>query len=131
MSRRTWSFVVALILAGVLSAGSVLAQEASSVELKKEMQALSDAVKAMQQDLREIKALLQRRGPPALPENVLFHLGSDRPGARPPRSSRSWSFRIFNVRSVGRHVSETDPLLTKDYRTSTRESSRWCSWISR
>src|SRR5439155_15340886 len=70
MSNRMWVFPVGLVLGGLLSAHPVVAQEASNVELRREIMALGDTVKAMQKDLQDIKALLQRAGaPPPPPEN--------------------------------------------------------------
>jgi len=115
MSRRTWRFLVALMLTGVLSPVSAVAQEPSNIELKKEVQALSDAVKAMQQDLREIKALLQRGGPPAPPQNAVFDLGSRPARGKATAKLTLVEFSDFQCPFCGRHVSETDPLLTKEY----------------
>ena len=53
------------------------AQQTSSDDLKKEIQALSESIKAMQKDLQEIKALLLSRAPAAPPQNVVLDLDSN------------------------------------------------------
>jgi len=51
-------------------------QSSSIDDLKKEIQALSQSIKAMQKDLQDIKAMLQSRAPAAPPENVVLDLGN-------------------------------------------------------
>ena len=113
MSSRTWSFFVGLMLVGLLSAPSVVAQGPPDTDLK--IQALSDAVKAMQQDLKDIKALLQRGGPPAPPQNVVLDLGNHPSRGKATAKLTLVEFSDFQCPFCGRHVSETDPLLTKEY----------------
>jgi len=115
MNGRTWSFLAALMLAGALSARSVAAQEPSNTELKKEMQALSDAVKAMQQDLKDIKALLQRGGPPAPPHNAVLDLGNRPSRGKATASLTLVEFSDFQCPFCERHVRETEPQLAKEY----------------
>ncbi len=63
-----------LLLLLFLAAPSIKAQQQSIDDLKKEIQALNETVKAMQKDLQEIKSLLVGRMPPAPPENVVLNL---------------------------------------------------------
>ena len=61
MTIRGLSVPVGLLLAFLLSSPSSWAQQTSTDDLKKEIEELSQSVKAMQNDLQEIKALLQSR----------------------------------------------------------------------
>jgi protein-disulfide isomerase len=116
MSGQKWSFYIGLMLVGVLSARSVAAQgPPSETDLRKEMQALGDAVKAMQQDLKDIKALLQKGGPPAPPQNVVLDLGNHPSRGKATAKLTLVEFSDFQCPFCGRHVSQTDPLLTKEY----------------
>ncbi len=51
-------------------------QQSSTEDLRKEVQALSQAVKAMQKDLQDIKAMLSRMVPEAPPDSVVLDLGN-------------------------------------------------------
>ena len=64
-----------LVLAYFLSAPLALAQQQPSDELKKDIEALKESVKAIQTDVREIKALLQKGQPAPPPQNVVLDLG--------------------------------------------------------
>ncbi len=46
-------------------------------DLRKDIQTLSETVKAMQKDLQDIKAMLTRGAPAAPPQNVVLDLDSD------------------------------------------------------
>ena len=70
---------VGVPLALFLVAPPSRAQQASTDDLKKEIEALSQAVKAMQKDLQDIKALLQSRAAPAPPQNVVLDLAAGHP----------------------------------------------------
>src|SRR5512144_786815 len=50
-------------------------QQQSIEELSKQIEALTQSVKAMQKDLQDIKAMLQSRVPTPPPQNVLLDLG--------------------------------------------------------
>ncbi len=71
---RNWKLSVALVAALLLPAPLVKAQQSSTDDLRKEIQALSEAVKAMQKDLQEIKAMLQSRMPTPPPQVVSLDL---------------------------------------------------------
>jgi protein-disulfide isomerase len=64
-----------LALACLLSAPLALAQQQPTDDLKKDIEALKESQKAIQKDLQEIKALLQRGQPAAPPQNVVLELG--------------------------------------------------------
>jgi hypothetical protein len=68
-----------LVLACFLSAPLGQAQQQSTDELKKDIEALKEGQKAIQKDLQEIKVLLQSRpaGPPPPPQNVVLDLGKN------------------------------------------------------
>ncbi len=70
--KKLTLFVLLLLFTPTLRA-----QQQSIDDLKKEIQSLSEAVKAMQKDLQEIKALLLGRVPAAPPENVLLDLAGN------------------------------------------------------
>ena len=115
MKGRTWSFVVGLMLAGAVSARPALAQGPSNEELKKDVQALSDSVKAIRQDLQDIKALLQRGGPQPAPQNFVLDLGNHPFRGQPTAKLTMVEFSDFQCPFCGRHVRETDPQLVKEY----------------
>jgi len=75
MTSRSWYISVGLPLILLLYAPPAPAQQTSIEELKKEIQTLSQSVKAMQKDLQEIKTLLQSRVPAAPPQKVDLDLG--------------------------------------------------------
>ena len=66
-----------LVLACFLSAPLALAQQQSTDELKKDIEALKEGQKAIQKDIQEIKALLQRGQPAPPPQNVVLELGKN------------------------------------------------------
>lgn len=75
MTSMKWNLSVGLPLIFLFIAPPMMAQQTSIEELKKQIEALSQSVKAMQKDLQEIKALLQSRMPAAPPQNVVLDLG--------------------------------------------------------
>jgi len=77
MTSRNRKLSVGLPLLFLLSMPAAWAQQTSNEELKKEIEALSQLVKAMQKDLQDIKAMLQSRAPAAPPQNVELELGSN------------------------------------------------------
>ncbi len=80
MTNRNSNMIVGFFLIALLFASPLRAQQqpSSTDDLRKEIQALSEAVKAMQKDLADIKAMLQSRaqGPPPPPENVVLDLAN-------------------------------------------------------
>ncbi len=52
-----------VVLAGAVMAGPVAAQQTSTDELKRDIQALQESLKAIQKDLQEIKGMLARPSP--------------------------------------------------------------------
>jgi len=75
---KSWkvSLSLGLALACLLSAPLALAQQQPTDDLKKDIEALKEGQKAIQKDLQEIKALLQKAQPaPPPPQNVVLDLG--------------------------------------------------------
>lgn len=112
---------LALLTLSLLVASPALAQQAGTEDLKKEIEALSQAVKAMQKDLQELKALLQSRAlaapspAPAPAENVILDLRDN-----PSRGERTATltlveFSDYQCPFCGRHVRETASQIEKDY----------------
>jgi hypothetical protein len=79
MERRNSLLSLALVLACFVSAPLALAQQQSTEDLKKEIEALKEGQKAIQKDLQEIKTLLKSRpaGPAPPPQNVVLDLGKN------------------------------------------------------
>jgi len=76
MRRRMSSLYVGLILTCLLSARVASAQQPTTEDLRKEIEAVKGGLKAIQKDVQEIKALLQSRlGAPPPPQNVVLDLG--------------------------------------------------------
>ncbi len=75
---RNVKLSVGLILALLFAAPVARAQQSSIDDLKKQIEELSQAVKAMQKDLQEIKAVLLKAMPAAPPESVVLDLGNNR-----------------------------------------------------
>jgi protein-disulfide isomerase len=75
MKRWNLRLSLGLVLASLLSAPFALTQEQSTDDLKKDIEALKEGQKAIQKDVQEIKALLQRAQPAPPPQNVNLELG--------------------------------------------------------
>jgi hypothetical protein len=77
MKRRKSSLSVGLILTCLLSARVAWPQQPTTEDLKKEIDAVREGLRAIQKDIQEIKALLQSALPPAPPQNVILDLGKN------------------------------------------------------
>jgi protein-disulfide isomerase len=75
MKRRKSNLSLGLVLGCILSAPLALAQQQPPDDLRKDIEALKEGQKAIQKDIQEIKALLQRAQPAAPPQNVVLDLG--------------------------------------------------------
>jgi hypothetical protein len=73
-----------VVLAGVVAVGPVAAQETSTDELKKDIQALQESLKAIQKDLQEIKGMLVRPAPTPFGVGAVIDYGSG-----PPKGERT------------------------------------------
>ena len=74
-SKLTLGLIAALLFAVPLARAQK--KQPTNEELKKDIQALSETVKAMQKDLQDIKAILTRAAPAAPPQNVVLDLDND------------------------------------------------------
>ena len=77
MTTGKLSLSLGLALTFFLSAQLASPQEQSSDELKKEIAALKESLKAIQKDLQDIKMLLQSRQAAAPPQNVVLDLANN------------------------------------------------------
>ena len=109
-------FSAGVLLSGLLASHTVAAQEPTNAELKKQIQALSDSMKAMQSDLQEIKALLQRGAQPAAPpQNVVLDLANNPFKGQKNAPLTLIEFTDYQCPFCSRHVRETYPQIEKDY----------------
>ena len=115
MGRRTCSLSVGLVLAAVLWAHPTFAQDPSHAELKKEIQALGEAVNAVQKDLQEIKTLLQRGGPQPAPQNFVLDLANNPSKGEKTAKLTMVEFTDYQCPFCSRHFRETYPQIEKDY----------------
>jgi protein-disulfide isomerase len=79
MKRWKPSLSLGLVLTCILATPPASAQQPSSDDTKKDIEALKEGQKAIQKDLEEIKTLLKSRpaGPPPPPQNVVLDLGKN------------------------------------------------------
>jgi protein-disulfide isomerase len=78
--RRAATVAAVVLVAALAGPRPAHAQEPTNAELKKEIQALAEALRAMQKDLQDIKALVQQARPaqaPQAPQNVVLDLGTN------------------------------------------------------
>ncbi len=115
MRTRDWNFLLLLALALLLFSQPTLAQQTSMDELRQQIETLSQNMKTMQQDLQEIKALLQNRVRLAPPQNAVLDLGK-----RPSRGESTArltlvQFLDYECPYCGRFSRETMPQIDKEY----------------
>ena len=77
MKRRKSSLSVGLVLTCLLSARVLSAQQPTTEDLRKEIDAVKESLKTIQKDIQEIKALLQSRQAAPPPQNVVLDLGKN------------------------------------------------------
>jgi protein-disulfide isomerase len=116
MARGMWMFSVGVLVSGLLVSHPVAAQEPSNAELKKQIQALGDAMKAMQTDLQEIKAMLQRGAQQAAPpQNFTLDLANNPFKGQKNAPLTLVEFTDYQCPFCSRHVRETYPQIERDY----------------
>jgi protein-disulfide isomerase len=116
MRNRMLTCSLGLMLVTALAGQAVFAQEPSNSELKKQIQALSDTVKAMQTDLQDIKALLQRGAQPASPpQNVVLDLGTNLARGAKNAPLTMVEFTDYQCPFCSRYLRDTYPQIEKDY----------------
>jgi protein-disulfide isomerase len=77
MRTRVWIVSVTLVIAWLVVPTPVSAQTPSNAELKKDIQALTEIIKAMQKDLQDLKTLVQQGRQPSEPPSVALDLGKN------------------------------------------------------
>ena len=115
MGRRTFSVSVALALVGALGAHPAIAQDSSNTELKKEIQALGEAVKGLQRDLQDIKTLLQRGGAQPAAQNFILDLGNNPSKGTQTAKVTIVEFTDYQCPFCSRYQRDTYPQIEKDY----------------
>jgi protein-disulfide isomerase len=115
MGNRVWVLSIGLMLGCMLSARPAIAQDASNAELKKEIMALGDTVKAMQKDLQDIKALLQRAGSPPAPESVVLDVGNNPFKGQKTAPLTMVEFTDYQCPFCGRYARDTYTQIDKEY----------------
>lgn len=111
-----WRVGLGLVLAGLFAVQPAWAQEPTNAEIKKEIQALTDAVKVLQQNMQELKTLMQQRGgPPAPPQNVTLDLGNRPFKGKVNAPLTLVEFSDFQCPFCARHVRDTDTQIAKEY----------------
>ena len=116
--KRSWHLLAGIAFTILLSVSPLQAQQSSSDELRKEIQALTQTVKEMQKDLQEIKTLLQSRAPAAPPQNVVLDLGNNPSHGETTAKLTLIEFSDYQCPFCGRHVRDTAPLIEKEYITT-------------
>jgi protein-disulfide isomerase len=115
MKRRSWNLSVLLPLVLLLFTQSTPAQQTSMDDLRKQIETLNQNMKTMQQDLQEIKALLQNRVRVAPPQNAVLDLGK-----RPSRGESTAKLTLvefldYQCPYCGQFSRDTMPQIDKEY----------------
>jgi protein-disulfide isomerase len=118
MPARAGIVSAVLLVAGSLTAAPVSAQDPSTAELKKAIQALAESVKAMQKDLQDIKTLLQQGRQPSEPQNVVLDVGNNPSRGVPTAKLTMVEFTDYQCPFCSRYVRETYPQIEKEYITT-------------
>ncbi len=115
MNKWNWNLSIGVLLISFFPASPIRAQQQSIDELKKEIQVLSETVKAMQKDLQEIKGLLQSRVAVPPTDRVVLDIGHNPVRGQPDAKVMLIEFSDYQCPFCGRHVRETAPQLNKEY----------------
>ena len=115
MTSRIWKLLVGFSLMVFFISPHLRAQQTSIDDLKKEIQALSQSVGAMQKDIQEIKALLQKQAPAAPPQNVNLELGKSPARGNASAKLTMIEFSDYQCPFCSRHFRETIPQINKEY----------------
>lgn len=91
------------------------AQNASNDDLRKEIRALSETVKAIQKDLQDIKVLLAGRTPVNPPQKIPLDLGNNPIKGEASARLTLVEFSDYQCSYCSRHVRDTAPLIEKEY----------------
>ena len=115
MTNRHVILPVVLLFVCAAFAPPARAQQVTTEELKKQVDALSQSVQAMQKDLQEIKAFLQGRVPPARAQSVVLDLGGHPFRGENTARLTLVEFSDYQCPFCGRFVRETVPQFDKEY----------------
>jgi protein-disulfide isomerase len=116
MRNRTCIWLVGLFFIVLLSASPSPAQQPSSTDdLRNEIKALTETVKEMQTELKEIKALLVSRAPAAPQQNVVLDLSNNPSKGEETAKLTLIEFSDFQCPFCGRHVRDTASQIDKEY----------------
>ena len=115
MTSRSLNIAFLLPLVFFILAQPSPAQQTSIEELRKQIDVLSQSVKAMQKDLQEIKTLLQNRTPAPPPQNVVLDISG-----HPSRGENGArliliEFSDYQCPFCSRHFRDTAPQIDKEY----------------
>ena len=122
MTSPTFKRFAGALLTLILSVGVAAAQQPSTADLKKDIDALKGALTAIQTDLQEIKALLKARpaapapaAAPAAAQNVVLDIAN-----RPVKGAESAKltlveFSDYQCPFCERYVRQTYPEILKEY----------------
>ena len=107
------------------SAGSLLmvalavspanAQQPTTADLMKEIAALTQAVKALQQDINEIKAALPRPGQTPAPQTIVVDVGTNPTKGAASATLTLVEFTDYQCPFCARYVRDTYPQIEKEY----------------
>lgn len=117
MTNRSWNLSMLVPVALLLFSQCALAQQTSMDDLKKQIETLDQNVKTMQQDLQEIKGLLQNRMKMATtpPQNAVLDL-KNRPSRGEDGAKLTMvAFLDYECPYCGRFNRETMPQIEKEY----------------
>jgi len=115
MRSRSLKVSVLLPVALLLFSQSTLAQQTSMDDLRKEIETLSQNMKTMQQDVQEIKALLQNRMRVTPPQNTVLDLGKGPSRGESTAKLTLVEFLDYQCPFCGKFSRETMPQIDKDY----------------
>jgi protein-disulfide isomerase len=106
-----------LLVLALLGAGPARAQSAEELGgLKRDVEALEERQQAVEQELREIKALLRRMTSPARDvDNLVFDLAGHPAKGAPSARLILVEFSDFECPYCGRHFRETLPQIDREY----------------
>ena len=108
--------IVAIVLTvGLAGQPRAAAQEPTNAELKKQIQALAEAVRAMQKDVQDIKTLMQQPRQPQPPQNVVLDLGRNPVQGAATAKLTLVEFTDYQCPFCSRYVRDTYTQIQKEY----------------
>ena len=111
---------VAVLAAATIAAGPVQAQQPSADDLKKQLDALVEAIKVLQKDVQEIKTLVQRPAAVAAPAaasgvNLVFDLANRHAKGSADAPLTLVEFTDYQCPFCARHLRDTWPQIEEQY----------------